>query len=184
MTNQEAIKIIEDKVRWLPTCSDIVREALDVAISALQAQELSKNSPKLDKGNGDLQPTCNQLAKDTNVPCKDVISRQAVFEALEKVVEFYPYKVPGDSDTYSSYNEAWNDAIGRAEMEIESLPSAQPTLYGYKIEHLAYIAMVMQKEGITADKAVEIFSDIACVVTMLIEEIQNMVDKEMERCAT
>lgn len=39
MTNQEAIKIIEDKVRWLPTCPDIVREALDVAISALQRPE-------------------------------------------------------------------------------------------------------------------------------------------------
>ena len=48
----------------------IIREAFNMAISALQAQELSNNSPKLDKENGDLQPTCNQLATDT-------ISRQA-----------------------------------------------------------------------------------------------------------
>jgi len=56
----------------------------------------------------------------------DCISRQAAIDALEKVAELFPWRVPGKSDTYDSYNEAWNDAIGRAEMEIESLPSAQP----------------------------------------------------------
>lgn len=64
------------------------------------------------------------------------------------------------------------------------MPSAQPTLYGYQIEHLALIATVMQKKEITAEKAVEIFSDIRCIATMLVEEIQNKVDEEMERWAT
>ena len=48
-----------------------------------EAQELSKNSPKLDKENGDLQPTCNQLEKDICVPCKDSISRQAAIDAVK-----------------------------------------------------------------------------------------------------
>ena len=56
----------------------------------------------------------------------DLIERQAVFDSLEKVADLFPYKVVGDADTYSKYNEAWNDAIGRAEMEIESLPSVTP----------------------------------------------------------
>lgn len=38
MTPQEAIRVINDKVRWLPTCPDIVREALDMAIEALEKQ--------------------------------------------------------------------------------------------------------------------------------------------------
>ena len=56
----------------------------------------------------------------------DLISRQAAIDALEKVARFFPYRVPGNRDTYDRYNEAWNDAIGRAEIEIEELPSAQP----------------------------------------------------------
>ena len=55
----------------------------------------------------------------------DLISRQAAIDALEKVAELFPWKVPGNRDTYDRYNEAWNDAIGRAEIEIEELPSAQ-----------------------------------------------------------
>ena len=57
---------------------------------------------------------------------KDLISRQDAIDALEKVAELFPWKVPGNRDTYDRYNEAWNDAIGRAEIEIEELPSAQP----------------------------------------------------------
>ena len=56
----------------------------------------------------------------------DLIDRQTAIDALEKVADFFPWKVPGKSDTYDRYNEGWNDAIGRAEMEIENLPSAQP----------------------------------------------------------
>ena len=58
----------------------------------------------------------------------DLISRQAAIDALEKVAELFPWRVPGNRDTYDRYNEAWNDAIGRAEIEIEELPSAQPDL--------------------------------------------------------
>ena len=51
----------------------------------------------------------------------EYIEYQKVIDALEKVAGFFPYKVPGNADTYIPYNEAWNDAIGRAEMEIETL---------------------------------------------------------------
>ena len=58
----------------------------------------------------------------------DLISRAAVIDALEKVAELFPWKVPGTRDSYDHYNEGWNDAIGRAEIEIEELPSAQPEI--------------------------------------------------------
>ena len=57
---------------------------------------------------------------------KDPIERQAAIDALEKVAALFPWRVPGNRDSYDRYNEAWNDAIGRAEIEIEELPSAQP----------------------------------------------------------
>ena len=56
----------------------------------------------------------------------DLIDRQAAIDALEKVAELYPWKVPGNRNSYSQYNEAWQDALGRAEGVIGNLPSAQP----------------------------------------------------------
>lgn len=58
---------------------------------------------------------------DNNVGNIEYIEKKKVIDALEKVAGFFPYKVPGNADTYLPYNEAWNDAIGRAEMEMESL---------------------------------------------------------------
>lgn len=58
----------------------------------------------------------------------DIISRQTAIDALEKVAELFPWRVPGNRDTYDSYNEAWQDALDRAENEIENLPSAQPDI--------------------------------------------------------
>lgn len=55
-----------------------------------------------------------------------LLDENDVVDALEKVASFFPYRIPGKGETYDKYNEAWNDAIGRAEMEIESLPSTQP----------------------------------------------------------
>ena len=62
---------------------------------------------------------------------------------------------------------------------IEALPSAQPTLYGYKIEHLAYIARVMEKEGVTADYAVRTFDDMSRAIKMIIDETQQKVEEAL-----
>lgn len=56
---------------------------------------------------------------------KRLVELDAVIDALEKVADLFPWKVSGNRDSYDRYNEAWNDAIGRAEIEIEKLPSAQ-----------------------------------------------------------
>ena len=56
---------------------------------------------------------------------------------LKKVAALFPWKVPGNRDSYDRYNEAWNDAIGRAEIEIEELPSAQPEYEPVKAEDFA-----------------------------------------------
>ena len=57
---------------------------------------------------------------------KDTIYRQDAIDALDVLCEEHRYKIPGKRETYSQYNEAWQDALGRAENAIGNLPSAQP----------------------------------------------------------
>lgn len=68
----------------------------------------------------------------------------------------------------------WFEHQARTQMS-----SAQPTLYGYQIEHLAYIARVMQKEGVTAEYAVRTFDDMSRVIRMIIEEAQQKVEEAL-----
>ncbi|MBO7423062.1 MAG: DUF551 domain-containing protein [Oscillospiraceae bacterium] len=110
MTAQE-IDRIECAIRHIQTATDIDPWAVEIAVEAMKKQipqEHSKNSTKLDKKNGDLQPTCNELAKDTNVPCKDTISRKDAIDAPFKKFDM-------------STGVTW------IPLEyIEQLPSAQP----------------------------------------------------------
>ena len=57
---------------------------------------------------------------------------------------------------------------------VEELPSAQPTLYGYTIEHLAFAATIMKKEGVNPEEAVTIFRDVNRVIEMMIDEMEEM----------
>ena len=57
---------------------------------------------------------------------QDLISRQAAIEALDVLCQEHRYRIPGKRETYSEYNEAWQDALDRAEGAICNLPSAQP----------------------------------------------------------
>ena len=56
----------------------------------------------------------------------DLIDRQAAIDAIDVLCQEHRYKIPGKRETYSQYNEAWQDALGRAESAIGNLPSAQP----------------------------------------------------------
>ena len=57
---------------------------------------------------------------------QDLIDRQAAIDALDVLCQEHRYKIPGKIETYSQYNEAWQDALDRAEGAIFNLPSAQP----------------------------------------------------------
>lgn len=41
-----------------------------------------------------------------------------VGKILDKIEAEHPYKIPGDYDTYSQYNEGWSDAIDRVRGEL------------------------------------------------------------------
>ena len=70
-------------------------------------------------------PSAQPEGKDTNVPSTDLISRQAAIDALDMLCQEHRYKIPGKWETYSQYNEAWQDALDRAEGAIGNLPPAQ-----------------------------------------------------------
>lgn len=57
---------------------------------------------------------------------KDLIYRQDAIDLLDVLCQEHRYKIPGKWETYSQYNEAWQDALDRAESAIGNLPSAQP----------------------------------------------------------
>ena len=64
---------------------------------------------------------------------------------------------------------------------IEQLPSAQPiTLYGYRIEHLALIAIIMQKEGVTPEIAIEHFTNIDKMFQLIREEEKELLDRALK----
>ena len=87
----------------------------------------------------------------------DLISRQAVIRALESF------------------------SLAEAVLIVKGLPSVEPTLYGYKIEHLAYIARVMEKEGVTAEYAVRTFDDMSRAIKMIIDEAQEKIEETLWR---
>ena len=100
MTKAEAIamlKRIQEPEAWEPQITQAAFEALGMAIKALEQQ-----------------------------PCEDTISRQAAIDALDVLCQEHRYRIPGKRETYSQYNEAWQDALDRAEGAIGNLPSAQP----------------------------------------------------------
>ena len=59
-------------------------------------------------------------------------------------------------------------------------PSAQPTLYGYPVEHLAMIAMVLQKENLPPERVAEMLSDVGRIVEMARDEFEEKLRKAVE----
>lgn len=67
------------------------------------------------------------------------------------------------------------------EEAIRDAPTVEPTLYGYKIEHLALIARVMQKDGVTPEQAVQTFKDVQTIVLKVIDEISEAIERAFKQ---
>lgn len=65
--------------------------------------------------------------------------------------------------------------------KLEALPSAQPTLYGYDIKHLAFVASIMAKEGMSPEEAAAIFRDVNRVIEMMLEDMKETQKKAQEQ---
>ena len=65
---------------------------------------------------------------------------------------------------------------------IASIPPAQPTIYGYNIEHLELIARVLQKENLSPERVVEALTDIGRIVAIVTDEFEESLRKAVEQC--
>ena len=124
----------------------------------------------------------------------DLISRQDAIDAVIKrdancgidsaeALKDLPSAQPDDHHklNIAEYiHDFYPDVWRHAEKELE-LPSAEPTLYGYNIEHLVMIAKVMKKDNIPPQKVVEILSDVGRVAKMIYDEQAELIRKEVER---
>lgn len=108
----------------------------------------------------DLISRQQPVARDTNVLSNDTISRQAAIDALRK------------------------DPMGGLNYEsiLSSLPSAQPTLYGYDIKHLMLIAEVLRKENLPPERVTEALMDIGRIVSIVSDEFEESLREAMKQC--
>lgn len=104
----------------------------------------------------------------------DPIDRQAAIDAFDGV------KV--DEEYCNEYDIGYNDGIDLAVSTLSVLPTAQPTLYGYNIEHLELIARVLQKEDLPPERVAEALADIGRIVAIVSNEFEESLRKAVEQC--
>ena len=117
-------------------------------------------------------------------PCGDAVSRNAIVQKLNKMDRYVSTELRlCDTDKKFPQNEVFivDDVYDEI---VEQLPSVQPTLYGYNIEHLGLIARVLQKEDLPPERVVEALTDIGRIVAIVKDEFEETLRKAVEQCTT
>ena len=100
----------------------------------------------------------------------DLISRQAAIDALTKLrIE----KMQEGKDV---------SLVWKCLDEVLQVPSVQPTLYGYNIEHLVLIANVLEKENLPPERVTEALMDIGRIVSIVSDEFEESLREAMKQC--
>lgn len=99
----------------------------------------------------------------------DMISRKAAIEAIN-------YICPVDTE----YDCILLDK-GDVRCVLSDLPSVQPTLYGYDIEHLILIADVLRKENLPPERVANALTDIGRIVSIVSDEFEESLRKAVEQ---
>lgn len=100
----------------------------------------------------------------------DTIYRQAAIDAFCK-------------ECYDTDGEICDrdDVCGNVKI-LKGLPSAQPTLHGYSIDHLVLIANVLQKENLPPERVTEALTNIGRIVEIITDEFVETLRKAVEQC--
>ena len=104
----------------------------------------------------------------------DLISRQAVIDYLMTNMNWH------DEDGYTVEDADEKRAI--ITDLINGVTSAQPTLYGYDIEHLMRIAVVLRKENLPPERVIEALTDIGRIASIVRNEFEESLRKAVEQC--
>ena len=114
----------------------------------------------------------------------DLISRQTAINALKEHRALYCDNTPDTFSKLSYAEKSRVDELDTAIATLVNLPSAEPTLYGYNINHLAFIAGIMAKKGITAEEAIEIFKDTERLFKLISDDVQENFRIAIEKAVT
>ena len=114
-----------------------------------------------------------------------LISRQAAIDALKGLPTWW-------ADGGGYYGGAQPPMVALLDPEdavsaIENLPSAQPeqsTLYGYNIEHLAQIAILLREENLPPERVSEALTDVDRIIAMVRSEFEEQLRKTIEHLNT
>ena len=99
----------------------------------------------------------------------NLIERQVAIDALGEEPEVWI-----ENDEYAQgLNNQWHYDVNA----LKAVPFAQPTLYGYNIEHLDLIARVLQKENLPPERVAEALMDIGRIVAIVSDEFAESLRK-------
>lgn len=102
-------------------------EKMREAIEALEQQPCNKCVYSTKDGYCQYDDIAETIPTEQQ-PCEDAISRKRLIILIDEGAELHPYKVVGDSETYSNYNQGWTDAFDwlYANIDCDNLPSVKP----------------------------------------------------------
>ena len=91
------------------------------------------------------------------------------------VSDLHFYTTDGEEIPFTEWSDAIEMAISA--LQAQYLQPSDPTLYGYKIEHLSVIAEVLQKEGLPPDRVVDALTDIDRIISIVVDEFEDSSQK-------
>lgn len=111
----------------------------------------------------------------------DLIDRQAAIDDMNNMYQAAEkWGREAADDVIKARAESCMATLVEMKLRIEQLPSVHQTLYGYRIELLAFIAGVMHKKNLTPEKAIECFEDIEKIVQIIMDEQKEIIRQEFE----
>lgn len=112
--NTHTQSVLERAHEIIETCAKAARTLPD--LEELLSRE---NTPEITRSprDNDVTEYCPHCDREITVSWN--VERDGLENILEEIEAEHPYKVPGNYDSYSQYNEAWQDAIYRVRARLE-----------------------------------------------------------------
>lgn len=70
-----------------------------------------------------------------------------------------------------------DEELDAVTVTLNNISSVQPTLYGYSIEHLVFIAKAMEKDGLSPEEVANFLRDTGYAVKFVIESLKEALEK-------
>ena len=148
--------------------SDFIdRQAFDKCLEAAEKEAVKNRKYVFASALNTVRGNLKNFPSAEPEPCEDAVSRRAV---VSRIADLIVLELKGNTPT-------WNE-VYRA---VEELPSVQPTIYGYNVEHLVLIANTMKEKGISPEEAIDLFNDVSEIVGLVIDEMTRISEKALER---